>query len=104
MYAVIRRYNIAPGSADTIVQRVNEQFLPSVSQAPGFVAYYVVDPGDGTIASVSIFDDRAGADASTRLATEWVRQSVGSAIKTAPVIITGQVVAQSAAGAAASRT
>ena len=49
--------------------------------------------------SVSTFEDRAGAEASTRAATEWVRNNVGSMIKTAPVIITGEVVAHAGAPA-----
>jgi heme-degrading monooxygenase HmoA len=97
MYAVVRRYNIAPGSADTITQKVHESFLPLISQAPGFVGYYLLNAGDGTIASISIFEDKAGADASTKTATDWVRQNLASLIRTAPVIMTGEVVAQMAA-------
>jgi hypothetical protein len=97
MYAAIRRYNIAPGSADTIVQRVNEGFLPTLSQSAGFIAYYLINPGDGTIVSVSLFEDRAGADASTRIATEWVRQHLSQFVRTAPVIVTGPVASQAGA-------
>jgi heme-degrading monooxygenase HmoA len=96
MFATIRRYNIAPGSADTIAQRVNAEFLPKVTQAAGFGAYLVIDPKDGTMVSISVFDSREEAEASTRAATDWVRQSLGSVIKTAPVIISGEVVAQAA--------
>ncbi len=99
MYAVIRRYNIAPGSADTIVQKVNESFLPLISQAPGFIGWHLINPGDGTIASISIFEDKAGAEASTKTATDWVRQNLASLIRTAPVIMTGEVVAQMGASA-----
>ena len=99
MYAVIRRYNIAPGSAGTITQKVNEGFLPLISQAPGFVSWHLIDPGDGTIASISIFEDKAGAEASTKTSTDWVRQNLASLIRTAPVIVTGEIVAQAGAGA-----
>lgn len=100
MYAAIRRYNIAPGSADTIVDRVNESFLPSLQRQPGFVSYYLVNPGDGTIVAVSVFEDRNGAEASTRMATEWVRRELPHLIRTAPVIITGDVVSRATSGAA----
>lgn len=93
MYAAIRRYNIAPGSAGTIADRVNADFLPQLATQAGFVSYQVIDPGDGTIVSVSIFEDRAGVEASTRLATEWVRSSLASMIRTAPVIVSGEVLA-----------
>jgi heme-degrading monooxygenase HmoA len=99
MYVVIRRYNIAPGSADTIVQKISESFVPLISGMPGFVGWHLINPGDGTIASISIFEDKAGAEASTKTATEWVRQNLASVIRTAPVIVTGEVVATSGAGA-----
>jgi heme-degrading monooxygenase HmoA len=99
MYAVIRRYNIAPGSADTMIQKVNESFVPLISQMPGFVGWQLINPGDGTIASISIFEDKAGAEASTKTATDWVRQNLASSIRTAPVIVTGEVVAHAGAGA-----
>jgi hypothetical protein len=97
MYAAIRRYNIAPGTAEVIIQRVNEDYLPLLGQTPGLVAYYVIDPGDGTIVSVSIFEDRAGAEASTRVATEWARQHLNPMLRTAPVIVTGAVAIQTSA-------
>ncbi len=97
MYAAIRRYNVHQGSAQELVRRVNESFLPIISQQPGFVAYYGVDPGDGSILTVSIFEDKSGADQSTRMAQDWVRQNLAHMIKTAPVIMTGEVVLQKTA-------
>lgn len=97
MYAAIRRYNATRGATGTIVDRVNEEFLPRIREEAGFVAYYVVDPGDGTLVSVSIFEDRAGAERSTRNATAWVRERLGHLITTAPVIITGEVATSTAA-------
>jgi heme-degrading monooxygenase HmoA len=99
MYTVIRRYNVAPGSADTIVQKISESFIPLISQMPGFIGWHLVNPGDGTIASISMFEDKAGAEASTKTATEWVRQNLASVIRTAPVIVTGEIVAHAGAGA-----
>ena len=93
MYAAIRRYNGFEGAATTIAARVNEEFLPKIRQMPGFLGYYVVNGGDGTLVSVSLFEDRAAADESTRMATTWVRERLHHLIKTAPVISTGEVVA-----------
>lgn len=101
MFAAIRRYNIAAGSADAIVRKVNESYVPIVSQLPGFVSYYVLDPGDGTVVSVSVFEDRASTDAGNRTSTEWVRANLASVIRTAPVIVMGDVVARAGEGAPA---
>ena len=99
MYAAIRRYNAVKGAAETIAHRVNEEFLPMVRQLPGFAGYYVIDPGDGTLISVSLFDERASAEESTRVATGWARERLSHLITTAPVISTGRVVAHAEAGA-----
>ncbi len=97
MYAAIRRYNAYQGSAEELVRRVSTDFIPLLSQQPGFVGYFGVDPGDGSIMTVSIFEDKAGADASSRVAQEWVRSNLSSMIKNAPVIVTGEVVMHKAA-------
>ena len=99
MYAAIRRYNGFEGAASQIAARVNEEFLPTIRQLPGFLGYHLVDGGDGTLVSISLFEDRATADESTRVATAWVRERLGHMIRTAPVISTGTVVAH-AEGAA----
>ena len=99
MHAAVRRYNALPNAAETIATRVNEEFLPRIRQMPGFIAYYVVDGGDGTLLSVSVFEDRDAAEESTRQATAWVRERLAHLIRTAPVISTGPVVAHAEAGA-----
>lgn len=91
MYAAIRRYNVFEGTADRIVERVNTSFLPTLRESPGFVAYFVVDAGDGTMAAITVFEDKQGAEASNRVASEWVRQNLGGLVKSAPVILTGEV-------------
>ena len=68
MYASVRRYEIDPASLDELKGRVEEGFVPIVSGVPGFVAYYVISRGDGTVISINIFEDKAGADESTRRA------------------------------------
>jgi hypothetical protein len=39
------------------------EFVPMVKKAKGFVRYYWLDTGKGEGASVSVFKDKAGADA-----------------------------------------
>ena len=94
MYAVIRRYNVAAGAAGTMVQRANEGFAPLISKISGFVSWYLINAGDDSVVTVSVFEDRAGADESTRVASDWVKQNLASMIRTAPVILAGEVAAQ----------
>jgi hypothetical protein len=75
MYINVRRYQVEPQAVEEIVRRVEEEFVPIVSQAPGFVAYYALDAGDGVIASISLFDGSTGAEASHQRSAAWVREA-----------------------------
>jgi len=76
MYASIRRYKTNPGAVAEIEQRVNQEFVPIIGKAPGFVAYYLVNAGNDVVATVSVFQDQAGAEESNRMAADWVKQSI----------------------------
>jgi heme-degrading monooxygenase HmoA len=91
MYASIRRYKTSPGAAAEIAQRVNQGFVPIISQAPGFVTYYVVDAGNDLVASVSVFQNQAGAEESSRMAADWVKQNIASLFSGPPEITAGAV-------------
>jgi hypothetical protein len=99
MHAAIRRYRVDPGSVDEIVRGVNEGLLPIISDVSGFQAYYALDAGGGTIASVSVFEDRAGAEESTRLAADWIRENMASLFPNPPEVLQGEVVVHGAASA-----
>ena len=100
MHAAIRRYRVDPGSVDEIVRGVNEGLLPIIEDASGFRAYYALDAGGGTIASVSVFEDRAGAEESTRLAADWIRENMASLFPNPPEVLQGEVVVHGAAAPA----
>ena len=91
MYASIRRYKTSPGAAAEIAQRVNQGFVPIISQAPGFVAYYVVDAGNDLVASVSVFQNQAGSEESNRMAADWVKKNIASLFSGPPEITAGAV-------------
>lgn len=90
MYASVRRYKT--DHATEITRRVNAEFLPIISQTPGFVAYYGIDSGDGTWTSVSIFETQEGAEDSNQLAADWASQNIASLISGAPKITAGELV------------
>ncbi len=92
MHVAIRRYQLEdPGAADELLRRVTEGFVPIVKDAPGFLAYYALDSGGGTVTSISVFEDQAGTEESTRRATDWVRQNLASMLPNPPEIISGEV-------------
>jgi len=90
MYAVIRRYRFDPKSSQEIDRQVKEGFLPLIRKMPGFVAYYWLDTGEGTGASLSVFKDKAGADESIHLAADHVHQHLAGVLGK-PDVIEGPV-------------
>ncbi len=45
------------------------------------------------MASLSVYDDQAGADESVRIAHDWVRENAADLLPNAPQVIEGHVVA-----------
>jgi hypothetical protein len=99
MHVAMRQYQVDPGSVDEIIRGVNEGLLPTIKDVYGFQAYYAVDAGGGRIASVSVFEDRAGAQESTRLAADYIRQNMASLFPNPPEVLQGEVVVHDAASA-----
>ena len=92
MYASVRHYKMDPASVEELNRRVREGFIPIVSELAGFVAYYVVNSGEGEIISISIFEEQGGADKSTGSASDWVEENIASLLPTAPEVTAGEVI------------
>ena len=91
MFAAIRRYQADPGAVQEINRRVAEGFVPILRQVPGFVSYAVLDAGGGGVATISIFEDRAGAEESTRHAASWAREHLADLLQGAPDVTAGEL-------------
>jgi hypothetical protein len=95
MYASIRRYKTE--SAKEVARLVNEEFVPQIKNLPGFLAYYVIDTGEGMMASISVFETKDGAEESNRMAASWVKQSLPGLLGP-PEITAGEAVAHMTVG------
>lgn len=81
-FIVLRRYQLLAGeSMDDLVRIVNEGFVPIISRIPGFREYLLVDAGDGAHITISLFDDQAGAEASTEAAAGWAAEHVAQRLE-----------------------
>ena len=96
MWAAMRRYEGITNDAEA-GRLVGESFIPQLEHIPGFVAYYWIDAGDGVMASLSVFDDKEGADKSVELARDWVRENAAELIPNPPQVTEGTVVASDTA-------
>jgi hypothetical protein len=92
MYATVRRYEGVTDPKEA-GRRVKEDFVPLISQIPGFVAYYWIDAGGGVMVSTSVFEDQAGEEESNRRAADYVREHLAPLLPNRPQITAGEVVA-----------
>lgn len=95
VYMAIRKYYILPGASEEFLQRVQEGFVPIISQLPGFIAYHVLQVGNDQMATISIFNTPVGAVESTPSALQWVQEHIAGLIQGAPEVMTGQIRASS---------
>ena len=95
MYVAVRRYE---GVTDTkkVAQLAREGFLPIISEMPGFVAYYLVDAGDGVTVSTSVFEHKEAEEQSTFRAGEFVAEHLAPLMPNPPQVTAGEVAAYEA--------
>jgi heme-degrading monooxygenase HmoA len=78
MFATIRRYSTKTSAnkdtIDSFKRRIEENFLPKISEIRGFHSYGVLSVGNNELLSISVFEDRQGAAESTRKAAEFVQK------------------------------
>jgi hypothetical protein len=99
MYATFRRYEgVDRNRTDELTKKVNETFLPRLSELPGFGGYYLIE-GEGDMSSISLFETKEQANDSTRIASEWIREEkLEALLPNAPKMISGTVVAHKTNG------
>ena len=94
MYAVIRTYLGAGAKQlfDLLEQRQTdvEALLRTV---PGLVSYTLLNTGDGG-SSVTVCTDKAGSDASLKVAREWIQKNASNIHANPPIVTEGPVIVQ----------
>jgi hypothetical protein len=104
-YLAIRQYALAANAAmDELLGRVETGFVPIVRGVPGYQEYIFVDTGGGTLMTISVFDDQAGAEESTRRAADWVKQNLAGMFQGPPTVTTGTVRLHDLGGGATAAT
>src|ERR1700674_1447682 len=99
MHTVIRRYQGDPKELEKLAQMVGDTAHDLITTIPGFVGYALANDGKGTALTVGTFDDKAGADESTRRAAGWVREHAADLRLNPPTITEGTVRVRKSAGA-----
>ena len=90
MYATMRIYGEAEGLADAVAEHKAE-IIGLFREIDGFRSYHIVRTGPGSAASVTVYDDQAGAEASSRLARDWITANLADLSIGAPQVLAGEV-------------
>jgi hypothetical protein len=78
LFAAIRRAKIKPGMASEFAKRVTLGALPVMRKMDGFKGYYLIAGADDTIIAVSLFTNKAVAEASTATLMPWIKENLGA--------------------------
>ena len=91
MYVAVRRYE---GVTDPqkVAQLVEEDYVPIISEMPGFVAHFLVDAGDGVMVATSVFEHKDAEEQSTFRAGEFVQEHLAPLLPNPPQVTAGEVV------------
>jgi hypothetical protein len=92
MYAVVRSYSGQGASELFDLLGEREDVKSIMAGVPGFVSYVAIRSGDGGV-TVTVCQDKAGADESSRRAAEWVKENIGTTADP-PVLTEGSTVLQ----------
>lgn len=87
MYVEIRRYTDADDLAEAMWHR-DKEVRELIEGVPGFVAYYAARDGDH-VATITVCEDQAGTQESTRRTRDWVRRTLPNITIGAPEVIEG---------------
>ena len=75
MYAVIRHHRVQGAAVEELARQGKEDFAPMIKTMPGFVAYTII-AGPDLVSTISVFEDKAAAEESTKRAVAWAADKI----------------------------
>jgi hypothetical protein len=95
MYATIRRYEGVDESRTTeITRKAKENLIPPLSELPGFSGYFLFEPTNGVLTSISLFEASSNLDESNRLEAKVLQEeNLQAAMPNSPKITSGKLMA-----------
>ena len=94
MYAVIRTY-LGTGAKELfgLLEQRNADVEATLRTVPGLVSYTLLNTGDGGT-SVTVCTDKAGSDASLKVARELIQKNASNIHSNPPIVTEGPVIVQ----------
>ena len=90
MFISVRRYS-SVRSVNEVFRKIQSGFVPLLEGSPGFIAYYAIDGGNGTMATISMFSSEEMALESNEKAARWLQENVADLQPEPPEITSGKV-------------
>lgn len=94
MHAVVRNYSGAGAIQlfDLLEQRTAD-VEALIRKVPGMISYTLLRSSDGGV-SVTICQNKAGADESVKVARDWIKDNASNTGASAPAVMEGAVIVQ----------
>ena len=73
LFAAVRRGKLKPGMAGEYAKRIETGALPILKKLHGFNGYYLIVGADDTITAVSLFTNKATAEAAMKTMMAWIK-------------------------------
>jgi hypothetical protein len=74
MYTVINRYQVLSETSRQGMQQMRKSLLAVLSRIPGLKACYLAEVADLQVASISLFETKADAQAATVAIADWIAE------------------------------
>jgi hypothetical protein len=89
MHAAIRKYRVndKPG----FLTKVGDEFVDRVKSVDGFVGYYLVDGGDGTMTTITVGETEQAVETLNQRADDWIVENAAHLVESAPGVTMGEV-------------
>jgi hypothetical protein len=90
MHTSIRIYKTNIEKLDeALLEKIETEFVQIIRTVVGFHAYRIIDSGNNSIATISLFETEEGANASHEKAREWVAANLAHLVDGPPTAFTG---------------
>jgi hypothetical protein len=100
VYATVRRYEMGAGSRGAgavkeLMRRCEANLVPEIGGLDGFGAFYVVDAGNGIIATIGVFDGAAAAEEGNKVAARYFKEQLSGLLQANPQVTSGEALVHS---------
>lgn len=79
-YARIGVYTLT-GNLQEAVDKITTSALPMYKAQPGFVSYAVVESGEATLISTSVWETAEAAQKASEIMSNWAKENLPSAVE-----------------------